>query len=540
MNRLKNILAAGLFLASSLASAAAIVTSSGNAQSGQAVTFLQDGGGAIKRTMQEKARDFVSTNDFCAPALADKTACVQAAINYAALVRKMLYIPQGSYLLSGAGIAIPQNFPGIRGEGIYRTAFNYTGTGTAISFPNGANTLGTYSDFSLDAGAVGETVAQARLVKRNGIYWRGYGGAGNVSNIMVRNFNGYGQKIEAMWDTTFQNMMVVSSGNADEYAFSTVNGTDTTNHSTITRLQVELSYEKAVYLQGLNLMVTELHSERTTGNGVDYTHVISGDVTLMSGRIEASSNVWVKIGIANGAIRDLKVFGRVDVSWGARMPSYGVIENCVMGDVVILSSNLRKFAFKNTSMASFSSAYAENDTVLSNSSVAGNVTLTGNGVKLVVRDSTEILGSYINGGGNNTIELFDAKSTNLPTMAIVKARNTQFSNPYTTLFGQKINITDSTFGGLITIANSSVKWSSNGNNYAAGVALGSGSPGWKFGPADYVSGGTFGAGLSGAPLGGDFVVGERTYNLAPAVGQPKSRVNTVLGTPGTWVSEGNL
>lgn len=35
-------------------------------------------------------------------------------------------------------------------------------------------------------------------------------------------------------------------------------------------------------------------------------------------------------------------------------------------------------------------------------------------------------------------------------------------------------------------------------------------------------------------------VGQRIYNSAPAVGQPKSWVCTVAGTPGTWVSEGNL
>jgi hypothetical protein len=43
-----------------------------------------------------------------------------------------------------------------------------------------------------------------------------------------------------------------------------------------------------------------------------------------------------------------------------------------------------------------------------------------------------------------------------------------------------------------------------------------------------------------APTTGAWVVGERRYNNAPAVGQPKSWVCTVAGTPGTWVSEGNL
>ena len=35
-------------------------------------------------------------------------------------------------------------------------------------------------------------------------------------------------------------------------------------------------------------------------------------------------------------------------------------------------------------------------------------------------------------------------------------------------------------------------------------------------------------------------VGARIYNSTPSVGQPKSWVCTVAGTPGTWVSEGNL
>lgn len=43
-----------------------------------------------------------------------------------------------------------------------------------------------------------------------------------------------------------------------------------------------------------------------------------------------------------------------------------------------------------------------------------------------------------------------------------------------------------------------------------------------------------------APVNGTWAVGDRAYNSAPAIGQPKSWVCTVAGTPGTWVSEGNL
>lgn len=43
-----------------------------------------------------------------------------------------------------------------------------------------------------------------------------------------------------------------------------------------------------------------------------------------------------------------------------------------------------------------------------------------------------------------------------------------------------------------------------------------------------------------APVAGAWSVGDRVYNQTPAIGQPKSWVCTVAGTPGTWQSEGNL
>lgn len=42
------------------------------------------------------------------------------------------------------------------------------------------------------------------------------------------------------------------------------------------------------------------------------------------------------------------------------------------------------------------------------------------------------------------------------------------------------------------------------------------------------------------PTTGTWQVGERLFRNPPVVGQPKSWVCTVAGTPGTWVSEGNL
>jgi len=46
--------------------------------------------------------------------------------------------------------------------------------------------------------------------------------------------------------------------------------------------------------------------------------------------------------------------------------------------------------------------------------------------------------------------------------------------------------------------------------------------------------------LTAAPTTGTWSTGDRCINIAPAVGNPKAWACTAAGTPGTWVSEGNL
>jgi len=43
-----------------------------------------------------------------------------------------------------------------------------------------------------------------------------------------------------------------------------------------------------------------------------------------------------------------------------------------------------------------------------------------------------------------------------------------------------------------------------------------------------------------SPTAGSWIIGDRSQNSAPAIGSPKAWACTVAGTPGTWVSEGNL
>ena len=63
---------------------------------------------------------------------------------------------------------------------------------------------------------------------------------------------------------------------------------------------------------------------------------------------------------------------------------------------------------------------------------------------------------------------------------------------------------------------------------------------YKFSVGDFLLGGKRMAMGTAAPTTGTWAQGDYVRNSSPAVGQPKGWICTVAGTPGTWVSEGNL
>jgi len=61
-----------------------------------------------------------------------------------------------------------------------------------------------------------------------------------------------------------------------------------------------------------------------------------------------------------------------------------------------------------------------------------------------------------------------------------------------------------------------------------------------YGKTTVVGGGVHSILAATAPTAGTWALGDRIINSTPAVAAPKAWVCTVAGTPGTWVSEGNL
>jgi hypothetical protein len=411
-----------LFASTSVAAASALVSKTVQAQSCAAACYPV--------TANELAAEVINTSYPECNLLrygADPTGATssQTAINnwiaVIARANRPGYAPSGKYLFS-TGIVVPGAFPGFVGDGYFKTRFFFDSLAAgAVAFTfNFANNAGVYRDFGVNAGASdSESVGRAAL--RNGIYWRCYGGQGHISNIGVYNFNGFGQKFEAIWDSLVENVVTVGCGNDSEYAFSVTNGTDTSNHTVFNRVQAELSYSKALYLDGLNLLFIEVHSERTQGSTSGaYTHVFFGDIGVISGRIEGSSNVKGYIGIANGFIQALKLIAPTEFAYGARVGKALTLQDCSFRDFTVLSNNLRHVHFINCDLTNFSSAYAERPTVLTDSVISGNVSLTS-GAKLVLRHSM-VQGSW-SVSDANAVEAYDGSEiTNPPATTITVAR----------------------------------------------------------------------------------------------------------------------
>lgn len=477
----------------------------------------------------------------------NNTPMIQAAINAAKLAVVGIYIPSttGIGYRFDAPLQLPENFVGITGDSIFFSTLNYTGTGTAISFVTTSDSLGVYADFQLQSGLPGETVATRRAVSRNGISWKCYGGQGQITNVKVFAFNGYGSLMEAIWDSRIEGLLIESCGGNNFFACGVVNGTDTSNHCVFTRLQVEDSRGNALYFEGLNMVMQGLHSERTEGNGSSFTHIIQGDVTLIDGRIQDTTNVRIKIGIATGSMTNFKCLsGSTTFEWGSRLAAAGRVQDCIFGDVIISGANLRHYDFSGGSMSSLTSSYPEKQTTLTGTTISGAVTLNGTGVRVNIYDGT-VTGNIIqSAGGVNTVEAHDSDLAYFPTTQIARLYNCNVANTHLMPGGQKARSFNCTFSSEIVIQGNGSKWETQGCEYGNGATLGSGTPGWKFGKGDWVSSGAVSAGLLASPTSSSaaFANGEYSARILKTPGQPQGWFCTTAGVAPTlaFTSEGNL
>jgi hypothetical protein len=475
--------------------------------------------------------------------LVDVTTALQTLFTLCGTNAFIAHLPTGVYRIS-SGLT----YNG--GGGIW---LEHAGFGNAVSYikPVGsgytaltvASSGGTQlSRFSVTVGGSGNTV--------NGIKF-GTNGSANlqmskIDFVRVYNLDGFGVSINDCWDTWFGTISIQECGNASNYAFSWNNVTDTSNESIITRLQVELCDQKAISIGAvLNCVLLAVHSERTTGNGTDATHVFGGDTCYYAAaRIEDTSNVIIDFTATNTTFEDFKTDALVRLNNGNASTYQGNrVSGLLCDELRVPASNVGSWLIERSGFNTFTyDSQAVGRVRVQFSHVFTNVNATANG------STAEFIACQFEGTwtitGNPVVICRECLMAAIPAAAQVTLSDCSVTGAYTTVTNQQVTALDCTFSQTITIATNGVKWRSDGCTFANGITLGAGTPGWLFGARDRVTGGAVSAGLLASPQGASasaqFYRGERTYSIQPAAGAVEYWVCTTSGTPGTWTASPNL
>jgi len=250
------------------------------------VDYAHDGTGAVTRTLEARLREELFAGDFgvVGDGVADDTDAVNLAATAGETLNAVVRFGRKCVLLTG-----PVTFGG---PGFIFDEVSYGEEGD-VGF---ACEAGAYT-------AVTVTGAPTHLVGT--VY--GVGGARptvnliylsniqRVTHVALRAYNadGFGIKIDKIWDPIVQLFAAEDCGNATHYAFSMNDGGDTCNSAHILRLQVEGANKKAIFISSnsITLSVDSIHSE---GAIPDVAHVTwtlgGGSCSYRQGRFAAISN----------------------------------------------------------------------------------------------------------------------------------------------------------------------------------------------------------------------------------------------------------
>lgn len=420
-----------------------------------AVAYTPAGTGAVATDVQSKLRESVSVLDFGADPLgvADSTAAIQAAINYAttrALVGGTVYLPPGSYKTSST---ITTGGPGnvgqvaIVGAGQFSTRFLPSGDFTVLRLVTSNMTSG---DFSIewatqDAATIPATRIGVELASANYQF-----SLATLRNTQVRGaYRGYvlndwtAQPLGTTWLASLEKCHAVRCADWGIYINSKAGST------TLRLMQC--------YVRGDNAVGGAQY-----GKGIYINNV--NEILFEQCAIDQCLNQWMSL---------------------------------VNYNIAVFNS----IAFEGNRMSS-----------------AAAVAVSINGSQNVINGFKDIVNVFDTGGNARVIYM----GGNATTLSIC-GYNEQFSTVAGGTTKYRIGFNSAT--SLVSVLDRSVVPSQVLNN------------GWVIN-AVYEGRRLSVNGL--APASGTWLRGDYVKNGAPAVGSPKGWYCTVAGTPGTWVSEGNL
>lgn len=370
----------------------------------------------------------------------------------------------------------------------------------------------------------------------------------NIDFVSVVGLAGKGVEINDCFDSSFLNVSVNQCGTplagTNKWAFHIGNVNTNSNMLWLGHVQVEASNGQAVKIdQGsLSISIGMLHSERTVGDGTDPTHDLGGDSLNIQNTYGGggTNELWVLRG-PNQQYTNLRLQSANVMLLGANARTYASnrIDGLQCNNVSTAgfsAINVDAWFLRSANIAGMLDYSGGPGTLKLDFCTIANVKSDGSGTDALFVDCN-ITGTHTV-SGNASIHMRGGVSANFPAAATVFLDGVTITNAFSTLFNQAVVARNCTFLGLVTLANNGANWKSEGCVYAAGVALGSGTPGWTFGPTDRVTGGSVSAGLLAAPSSSNvaFVQGEKTWNLQPGATSVPYWVCTTAGSAGTWTA----
>jgi len=466
--------------------------------------------------------------------IVDCTTAIQAACNYgnsSTGKNKIIKSRGGLFKITGPITANTAGFDiGSAGYG------NAVGSDSAIIVSGTGYTAFTYSgqatNFNISLFGNGGT-CNALLLSNPFL--------GKFGKIRVYNFDGFGVKINKMWDSVIDFISIEQCGNATEYAFSINDDGDTTNMSHILRLQVEKSKYKAIYVSPntLSCLIDNIHSEQATGQVGTYTWVLGGNrCTYNTLRLDAnapsSDASAILTGSHNKYITPL-IEGDIIASVEAQAGSSIDIDNPeiqgrlinVAGQVGLINvtgGGINEvvcepdgFRFDRVGVAHLSIGFANN---IPTKGVFSNCEIGE-----LISTSTQSAATF-EGGKIQTHNNLLQGVTVLRGVTVNNVGASALSVSYRTLITHGSTITPA-----VTIDNGSII--SYGTTFSSTITQTAGPVASIFDDGSYAIGAVIGLGV---PTSGTWGNGARTKNMAPAVGAQKAWIRA----GGVWVSEGNL
>jgi hypothetical protein len=449
--------------------------------------FIQSGTGATARTAQAKLREQpIGYSDF---------STLTAAITQASVASpdtRVIRLGPANYNLGTTAITISAQTPVLTGEGINTSVLYSQASGTALTHnafrANAAN-------FMLVSGSPGDSIATARTTARNGLLFNWSGGHGEVSNIEVHNFNGYGIKIINMWDSVVSNLITVACGSSTEYAIDVNYNSDTTNHTNFNRIQAEDSYVKAIRFNtnNINLVVDGIHCEGTVSDASSYAIILLGGNCSYrnlrasnDGNVAAGNGFFVRINLGGGknSYSDFKCeTGTItDYIWGAAgKENESVISNSLFDTFNVPASNVGSVVLRDCTVATLVITDQAKTVTLENCNV-GAISLVGNTTDVTIRGG-KVTGAWTQ-TGNPTARCKEVALTNCPPIRNTYLDDCDVASAYSTEFGQVIFAENTRFAGNLTLNNNGAQVSLTGASkitgdlgYTAGTAYGALGPG---------------------------------------------------------------